>query len=123
MKLIMASFLIISSCSKEGGQGQTLKNNLIGKRVEISPCESSNTPTFSTNDTIDQKFKFDATTYLFYYQIISNDPIKVIRDWDIEENKKNPVHKVTFLTNDTMLLRQFMAVDYGITGFEWKGRT
>ena len=109
--------LLLLSCEKEAGNGETLKNILIGEWVEVSPCESCNTLTFSTNGTIYLKYISDVTTYLFYYQTVSSNSIKVVRDWDIEENKKTTVHEVTFLTTDTLLLRQFMAVDYGITGF------
>ena len=46
-------------CSEE--ESEPSKDKLIGKRTEVSPCESCNTFTFSQNDSILQTFKFDAT--------------------------------------------------------------
>lgn len=112
-------FLSSISCSKSDSEkNQPLKDKLIGKWIEVSPCDSCWTLTFSNNDTIYQKSKWDNTIYSSFYKVISNDSILVIRNWEIEAEKKKTYHEVVFYSNDTILIRQFMAVDYGITGFE-----
>lgn len=116
---LLVLFLLLISCSNsEQVEKQKLKDILLGEWIEISPCESCNTLIFSPNDTIYLKNQSDTRVYRMHYQIISNDSIEVTRIWDIEENKKTTNHKAIFLTNEILLLNQFMPVDYGITGFE-----
>jgi len=95
----------------------TFKDKLVGKWIEISPCESCHVFTFSQNDTVYQKFKFDNAIYCSHYNVTSEDSIQVVRDWEIEQDKKTTRHNVIFLSNDMIIIEQFMPVDYGITGF------
>ena len=52
------------------------------------------------------------------YLIVDESSIQVTRNWDIEIEKKTTTHNVTFLSMDTIRIDQFVAADYGITGFE-----
>jgi hypothetical protein len=121
INLFLAGILLFatSCCKDEPEKEPTLKDKLIGKWIEVSPCENCNrTYTFSNNDTIYLKSKWDETIYPSFYQAISNDSILVIRNWEIEAKKKTTKHKVVFYSNDTVLINQFLPVDFGITGFE-----
>lgn len=102
----------------EPSKEQTLKDKLIGKWTELSPCEKCKTFTFLQNDSIYQTVKSDDTTYSLSYVVINNDSIQVTRNWDIEQAKKTTKHKVVFLSIDTIKINQFLPVDFGITGFE-----
>ena len=120
INLLLTGFLLFGiSCSKdEPEKEQTLKEKLIGKWTEVSPCESCNTFTFLQNDSILQTVKFDDTIYSLFYVVLDNDSIQVTRNWDIEQTKKTTKHKVVFLSSDTIRIIQFLPVDFGITGFE-----
>jgi len=97
----------------------TTKNNLVGDWIEIFPCDSCRTLVFDENDTIYQKDTwYENTPLVIYYQVIAKDSILVTRNWEIESEKKTTKHKLIFHTADTLELIQFLAVDYGITGFE-----
>lgn len=111
-------FLLVVGCSDSLSQEQRIAQNLLGKWLEISPCESCSTLTFSSNDTIYLSYEFDPTVYKIHYQIISDDSIKVTRMWDIEQSKKTTTNKVNFLEENGLFLEQFMAVDAGVTGFQ-----
>lgn len=117
--ILTSIFLIGICCSKENSEkNQTINNKLIGEWIEISPCDLCNTLTFSDNDTIYQKSKWDKTSLRLFYQLLTEDSVKVIRNWEIEPKNKTTNHKIVFYSNDTIVIKQFMAVDFGITGFE-----
>ncbi len=120
INLFLAGFLLFAiNCSKdETDKEQTLKDKLIGKWIEVSPCENCNTFTFSQNDSIFQTVKSDDTIYSLFYVVLNDDSIQVTRNWDIEQTKRTTKHKVIFLSSDTIRINQFLPVDFGITGFE-----
>jgi len=95
-----------------------LKNKLVGKWIEVSLCDSCHTITIDENDVIYIDTKWDNPTLSMSYQVIAEDSIKVIRNWEIESEKKTTTHSFVFYTNDTLEIKQFMAVDYGVAGFE-----
>ena len=120
INLFLAGFLLFATnCSNdEPEKEQTLKDKLIGNWTELLPCENCNTFTFLQNDSIIQTTKSDDTTYSLSFVVINKDTIQVSRNWDIEQVKKTTKHKIVFLSNDTVIINQFLPVDFGITGFE-----
>lgn len=115
---ILGILIIGISCSKDEPEEITLRDKLIGNWIEVLPCDSCNTFTFTEDDTIFQKNNLDNNILTSSYQFITNDSIIVTRNWEIEESKKTSKHKLNFYTNDTLEIKQFLPVDYGITGFE-----
>jgi len=123
--LLIISFTAfnLAGCGKEeikdNYDKQELKKKLLGLWIELSPSDSLRTYEFTEHDSIIQKNLWyendDRLSY--YFQIIASDSIKVIRDWEIEESKKETTHKLTFYSNDTLKIIQFLAIDYGY-GFE-----
>jgi hypothetical protein len=120
INLLLAGLILFgASCSNdEPTQEPTLKDKLIGKWIELYPCDSCRTFTFSKNDTVYQKSVWDETIYSSFYKVISSDSIMIIRNWDIEAEKKKTSHKIVFMSSDTINIIQFLPVDVGITGFE-----
>lgn len=116
--LLFSLILLSSSCTKnETTENTVVDNNLIGSWVEISPCEGCRKYTFNY-DSIFQTANYDKTTYNLSYKIINDDSIQVTRNYEIEQQRKTTKHKFVFISSDTIRIEQFLAVDFGITGFE-----
>ena len=127
--LLVIMLLLASACSKDETNLKTVeteeeteiettvKKKLVGTWVEISPCEGCRIYTFN-NDSIFQTMNYDKTTYNLFYKIINDDSIQVTRDYEIEQHRKTTIHRVVFISSDTIRIEQFLAVDFGITGFE-----
>ncbi len=127
MVLTSLSFFFLIGCKKENDpvednplpvdEIQETRNNLLGKWIQISPCDSCHLYEFTEQDSIIETFiRMDQRLY-YYFQITAPDSIKVLRDWKIEEYRKETSHKLLFHSDDTLTLIQFLAVDYGF-GFE-----
>lgn len=110
--------IALSSCEKEQSKHQLLEDVLIGSWIEISPCDSCEIYTFTKDNRIILTFTYNNTNYDLSYLIVDESSIQVTRNWDIEIEKKTTTHNVTFLSMDTIRIDQFVAADYGITGFE-----
>lgn len=91
----------------EPSKEQTLKDKLIGKWTELSPCEKCKAFTFLQNDSIYQTVKSDDTTYSLSYVVINNDSIQVTRNWDIEQAKKQRSIKLFFCQSIQLKLINF----------------
>jgi|GEM_PF-3330380 len=121
--IIYFTALFLAGCGKEeiknNDDKQDIKNKLLGLWIELSPGDSLRTYEFIEQDSIIRKNLWyendDRLSY--YFQIIASGSIKVIRDWEIEESRKETIHKLTFHSKDTLKIKQFLAVDYGF-GFE-----
>ena len=125
--LLIISFIAfnLAGCGKDeikdNDYKQDIKNKLLGLWIEFYPREDSlRTYEFTEQDSIIQKHLwYDNDNRLsYYFQIIAKDSIKVIRDWEVEESIKETTHKLTFYSNDTLKIKQFLPVLYGLTGFE-----
>jgi hypothetical protein len=129
MKLILvitSIFLyVLIGCKKENDsediilpidEVQETRKKLIGTWIELSPCNSCHLFEFTEQDSIIETFiRMDLRVY-YYFQITAPDSIKVLRDWKIDEHRKETTHKLLFHSDNTLTLIQFLAVDYG-TGF------
>ena len=97
---------------------KNLSGELIGTWIEISPCDSCRTYTFTKTDSIFLTAWYDNVVYKMSYMVVNEDSIQVTRLWDIELSKKTTTNNVVFLSSDTIRINQFLPVDIGITGFE-----
>lgn len=95
-----------------------LSGELIGTWIEISPCDSCRTYTFTKTDSIFLTAWYDNVVYKMSYMVVNEDSIQVTRLWDIELSKKTTTNNVVFLSSDTIRINQFLPDDIGITGFE-----
>jgi hypothetical protein len=94
--------LILVGCSKGGSilnntDNRGTKNKLLGRWVEISPCDSCHILTFVENDTIYLNSKWDAPTLTMSYHVIAEDSLTVTRNWEIGSTKKTTIHRLIFL--------------------------
>ena len=132
-RLLLAVLLLLAStCSKDETDLKTieteeeteiettLKRKLVGTWVEIIPCDGCYIFTFSNDGNINWTMIYDKTHTInnLSYKILSEDSIQVTRNYEIDEERKTTKHKVDFISNDTIKIHQFLAVDVGITGFE-----
>lgn len=108
------------NCKKDEGSlnEKQLIGKLIGEWIETSPCDSCLSIAFNADDTIFLYNNLDNTILTLTYQVISKDSIEVVRNWEIELDRKKTKHRAIFFTNDTLEITQFLAVDHGITGFD-----
>ena len=70
---------------------------------------------FSPNDTIYLKPRYNNDIYSMLYRTISENTIEVKRLWDVASAPSQ--HTVSFLSNDTLFLDQFISVNDGVTEF------
>jgi len=122
--LICVSISLGAGCDKDNNdlknklsELDSIKDKLVGKWLEVSPCDSCHILTFNENDTIALNTQWDSPTLYTYYQIIAEDSIEVTRNWEIEQDKKTTKHKF-IISRDRLSLQKFKPVDYGIIGFE-----
>ncbi|MDE5606320.1 MAG: hypothetical protein K2I68_03365 [Bacteroidales bacterium] len=90
-----------------------LKEKLWGEWHEIHRNAQGNTYVFSPNDTIYLKPRYN-NIYSMSYRITSENTIEVKRLWDASAPTQ---HTVSFLSNDTLFLGQFISVKDGVTEF------
>jgi hypothetical protein len=95
-----------------------LSDVLIGTWIEVSPCDSCRTYTFTETDSIFLIARYDNFVYKMSYYVVNEDSIQVIRLWDIEPSKKTTTNNVVILSSDTIRINQFLPVDLGIIGFQ-----
>ncbi len=55
-------------------------------------------------------------TLKYNYKVV-NDSIEVIRCWEIEKERIKTKHQYSFISKDSLFIEQFLAIDYGVTGF------
>lgn len=114
--LYLMVFIACASCRAEHVE-ETMKSRLMGIWIEVEPCKGCSELHFGDNS-IAQKHKFNPEELLASYKIVGKDSIEVTRLWDIEANKKVTRHQIRFLSSDSIVIKAFSPVDYGITGFE-----
>ncbi len=115
--LLLLILQLVGCSQNDSNEMQNSQDEIIGTWTEISPCEFCNTLNIS-RDTIFLKNKSDERTYKMLYRFELKNHIHVTRLWEIEEDKRSTRHEIKFLTDGTLILQQFMPVDFGITGFE-----
>jgi len=125
--LLIISFTAfnLAGCGKEeiknNDDKQDIKNKLLGLWIELYPCDSCSSYRFTEQDSIIQKrllHENDDTLASYYFQIIANDSIKVIRDWEIDESLKETTHKFIFHSDDTLEIKKFLPTIYGVFRFK-----
>jgi hypothetical protein len=97
---------------------EAMKQRLVGKWMIIDPCDSCYTFIFDNNDTIYKKFRWDNEIEKWYYEVVSNDSIKVIRNLQgIYSAWNKSKHKFVFKADGILRIYQFLPDIIGTTGF------
>lgn len=118
-KLTFALFalgFLLSGCEKPVTPTSQLKDKFLGEWNEIHNNAKGGTYVFSSNDTIYLKPRYNNDIYAMSYRIISENTIEVKRLWD-GASAKPTRHAVSFLSNDTLFLGQFISVNDGVTEY------
>lgn len=113
--MLIGIVLMGSGCEEDS---VSIHDQLIGKWTEYAPCKSCNTFLFTQSDSIIQINTKTNERLFAYFEITSNNTIKVKRDWELEDSKQITNHEIHFYSNDTLEISQFLPVDYGLFGFE-----
>jgi len=114
--IISVAFMFLT-CGCETEEDITF-NKLIGEWTEVSPCSSCSTFSFDRNDTIYLEYNLVNIVLKMHYQVIAGESIEITRGYEFEQGKKTTKHKLVFYENNELEIKQFKAVDYGITGYE-----
>ena len=120
---LIGIFLIGICCSKECPEPDLqnpwieTKNNLIGTWTDLYTF-SRDTYFFTENDTIIWNRLSGIEILTLSYQVVAEDSIKVTRNWETGEKHKTSTNKLIFHTYDTLEIIKFVAVDYGISGWQ-----
>ncbi len=94
------------------------KNKLIGTWIEFFPIDSLHTYVFTEADTIIRKSNWLNEILNHSYQVVAEDSIKVTRHWYMGNDGRNTsTNKLIFHTDDTLKIINFLAVDYGTSGW------
>ena len=89
------------------------KSLILGEWEEFSECKKCHSLNFKSSGELNFIDNLGKTQEDYFYKILSKDSIGVKKGSNKFEN-----FKYTFITTDTLEIKQFIPVDYGITGFQ-----
>lgn len=127
LNVLFIVFILLAGCSNDivdvdneelTVEELKLKSGLLGEWIELSPCDSCNMLIFTKNDSILQESLLGHGYLSSSFEIVAKDSIRVKRNWELEEIKKTTTHKIIFHSKDTLEIKWFLPVDYGVFGFE-----
>jgi hypothetical protein len=120
--IISIAMLTVASCTKEQNpqtnKTDETKKQLLGEWYNpnyVEGCDTCEKFIFTEEGEIMQVNPNETLKYLF--TLLSKDSISVTREWNIEFERKHTTHLITLITSDSLKIKQFLAVDYGVSNF------
>lgn len=97
---------------------EVIHSNLIGKWADIT-SKGSYLIIHISDDEISIHDQYDDDVLMANYQLISTDSMKIDRQWRLEAGKSNTENEFSLSRGkDTLIIRNFLPVDYGISQFQ-----